>query len=508
MYKKERFIEILEKYQDRPLLLYGDPDVDGLVSLLLMCQFCEMLNLKYSYYVNDRRFHGLGIDPSKLKGYLVIAADFTLEEFEIQDLVDNNVAIISTDHHDVQDTFIDIKGETSEGVVFNNQYPFEADEDRYLSGAGVFYELVCSLYPAFKDPLREALVGATLLSDMRAIENDKAHYYLDKAYNSDSTTGFIKYLIDGCKGADFGFGVPKFDRNFIDYHFSPYVNALLRANHTDDAINYILGFGYADYDAKAVQDSLLDSMYTKARVYTYPNVTYLLVDAEDYSDFDVDVTGYIGLFCNHYSDRNGGMSVVGCVVDSGKIVRASFRGKYDDVAYRQGFIDLGIDAQGHAGAFGILNFVPTDDTWGAIDKLIGDLENGHPATCTIVPVGNLAYFIDRKGYEIATKNCYVRDMFRIYFKYTGSNVVITKTTYKTRPYTDEDAEKGLLPDIKTKTNKQMYLLDKLSNPIPKYIEYEVDGMKVKSFGVSIEDGIILAVLEKGYVQLYCRSVLL
>ena len=58
MFGKERFKEIFEKYNSRPILLYGDPDVDGLISLLLMCQFCDMQGLKYSYYVNDKRFHG------------------------------------------------------------------------------------------------------------------------------------------------------------------------------------------------------------------------------------------------------------------------------------------------------------------------------------------------------------------------------------------------------------------------------------------------------------------
>ena len=87
---QERFKELVEKYKDRPILLYGDPDVDGLISLLFMCQFCDMLGLRYTYYVNDNRHHGFTLPISSLRGYLIIAADFSMSRDEIQRLVDND----------------------------------------------------------------------------------------------------------------------------------------------------------------------------------------------------------------------------------------------------------------------------------------------------------------------------------------------------------------------------------------------------------------------------------
>ena len=153
MVGQELFKELFDKYKEtRRILLYGDPDGDGLMSLLLMCQWCDMQGLEYTYYVNDDRYHGFTLPASKLDGYLVIAADFAITEKEMQYLVDNNVVVLSTDHHTCQKEFLDVRNEEkgTRGIVINNHYPFEPETDEVLSGAGVFYELICSLYPEFK----------------------------------------------------------------------------------------------------------------------------------------------------------------------------------------------------------------------------------------------------------------------------------------------------------------------------------------------------------------------
>ena len=52
-----------------------------------MCRFADMLGLKYSYYVNDNRYHGFEIPAGKLEGYLVISSDFTILRNEVEVLV-------------------------------------------------------------------------------------------------------------------------------------------------------------------------------------------------------------------------------------------------------------------------------------------------------------------------------------------------------------------------------------------------------------------------------------
>lgn len=502
----DRFQEILDKNIERPILLYGDPDVDGLVSLLFMCQFCDKLGLKYSYYVNPNRKHGFLLDVEKIKGYMVIASDFTITESEMQNLVNNDVVILSTDHHECQSSFIDVHSDTAEGVVINNQYPFEPEEDRYLSGAGVFYELVCSIYPEFKSIEREALIGVTLLSDVRQIENNKAKKYLRTTYTIDTNIGYINYLVSNCVGTDYGFGMPKLDRNFIDYSLSPKINAMLRFNKTTEAINFILGKGVTSNNCKEVQATLIAEMNEKASVLSLPSVDIVAVNELDFVEYNTSITNFIGLLCSNWKDKHNNKSVLGLVYENGKITRASFRGKYDDVYYLIGFKDLGINAQGHPTAFGIVDFEPTTDLWVQINDLVTDLELSHTPTITVIETTNLALTVTMKGMDIANSNCYVRDMYRTYIKYTGNNIRVNKMTYKKVKFTDDDFISGTIPDEVTRGVNYKYLRDDNGQPIPKYIEYIIDGRTVKSFGVRVEDGgWILPMLDKGYLQLLVHT---
>lgn len=513
MYGAEKFKELFEKYKSRPLLLYGDPDCDGLISLLLMCQFCDMFGLKYSYYVNEHRYHGFTLDIRNLSGYLIIAADFSITEVEMQQLVDNDVAILSTDHHEIQKDFINVSGK-AEGVVINNQYEFEPREDRYLSGAGVFYELICSLYPEFKSKLREALVGITLLSDIRATESEKARAYLKSTFTIDAEQyPYIKYLISNVlqDSADYSFGVPRMDRNFIDFNLSPTINALLRFNKTAEATDFILGRGLARSGSQSYrgrQRDLMRAMSERAMLLDMPNVSILCVNDVDFRDFiDIELSDFIGLFCSEYKDKHGGKSTLGFTLSNGVVTRASFRGKYDDIHYLTGFKNNGIDANGHPNAFGIKNFSPTQETWVMIHDLVTDLESTHQSTITVVSSGNLALTLLQTGQKYANENCYVRDWYRTYYKYTGNNAKIVNETYRMEEFTKEDYVEGRKPDKEKSGIFYKYILDTDGNKIPKYIEYLIDGRKVKSFGVHVEDGLILPILERGYLQLYVKPML-
>lgn len=502
MYGSDKFLTILNNNKTRPILLYGDPDTDGLFSLLLMCQFADMLGLTYTFYVNHNREHGFLLDPEKLKGYLVLTADFGISQDDMKRLVSSGITILATDHHECQDTFIEHHTETDSGIYINNQYPFEPKEKQYLSGAGVFYELACELYPEFKTHVRDALVGATLLSDMRPIENKLARKYLSRTYSVDPQDTYISYLIENSSNSDFGFGIPKFDRNLIDYYLNPLINALLRADRTDEAVKFILGAGLTTSDTRGFQKSILEEMHLKAGIYPYNSVTFLVVKQNDYK---VDITNYIGLFCNDYKDKNNGVSVLGMVVQDGVVTRASFRGKYDNIHYKTSFIGLGIDARGHAGAFGIKNFNPTSELFVEIDEVIGDLEDTYTPSINIIETTNLSLTLNSRGGNIALENCYVRDMYRTYIRYTGTKININRQTYKTIELTPLELNTGVTPDLIKDGIKLKYLRDKSGNLIPKYIEYEVDGRLVKSFGVSITDGLILPILEKGYINLYVRG---
>lgn len=498
MYGAEKAYEILQNaiQSNKKIMLVGDPDVDGLISLKMMCEYMDYLGLDYAYYVNDNRVHGFMLDATILTGYLIICADFAIDRKTLQSIVDCGVDIISTDHHEVEENFIAYSSRGYQGVVINNQYPFEPEDERYNSGAGVVYELFTSFNAEFKSEERDAMVGITLLSDVRPTENRKARRYLARLYNYNE--GYIDYLIQSTLKSDFGFGVPKMDRTFVDFTFSPTINALLRFNKTQEAIDLILGKGITDHtDYRKRQTDLLRRLEEDAEVLDLGSCVILAVNSELYEE---DITNFIGLLCSRY--KNAQKSSLAFVYDKGKILRASFRGRYDDVDYRGALQELGIDAQGHKGAFGIKSFYPNAETWKQIAELVGVLELNHKDTRTIIEASNLSVALANKGSNFAYDNCYVRDMYRTYIRYTGKNATIVRTTYRTVEFTEEDYANRVQPYKKEGYTYYKLELDKDGEKIIKYREYRIDGKIVKSFGVGVEDGLIMPILEKGYLNLY------
>ena len=146
---------------------------------------------------------------------------------------------------------------------------------------------------------------------------------------------------------------------------------------------------------------------------------------------------------------------------------------------------MGLRAEGHSIAFGIVDFAPSPDLWKKLNLTIARLEQDHEDTRNILEVSNLSAIMLNKGMKIANDNCYVRDMFRTYIKYTGTKYNETRHTYR-------------------KNKDNTYELDEGGNKITKYIEYLVDGRIVKSFGTGLNEGLILPLLEKGYIQLYVQ----
>lgn len=511
----KEFVRILEKYKDtRQVIVYGDPDVDGLVTLLLMCEFCQMLGIKYKYYVNPNRGHGFLLNPEKARDCLVISGDFAITSEKMKELVnDYNIVCLATDHHETEKEFIHIVSDTAEGIMINNQYPFEDESNRYLSGAGVWYELIASIYPEYAQKDRMTMVGITLLSDARAIENKKAEAYLRTTYIRDTSEGYLNYLVQSVLGdIDFQYGVPKLDRNFIDFNLSPTINAMLRYDDTKEAIDFILGKGIstASLDRKQQQRELMSKMNECVHSYDMSNVNIIGVDSADFPD--TNITNFIGLYCGKYKEQHGGLSTVGFVEDysSGqlKITRASFRGRFDDIDYLQIFLDLGIDAAGHKGAFGIKSFNPTKEIYDQLNMRIAAAEQGHVLTNQIIETPNLAMYCNTRAQRDSDKNCFVRDMFRTYIRYTGNNAIVMKETFKFTPLTAEDTKNGIVPDKVVDKVPCKFVLDEHGEKVRKYIEYSVDGRQVKSFGTDIKEGLILPIKERGHVQFYIHEPLM
>ena len=468
----DTFREMISNFNN--VIVYFDPDVDGMIAGYFVCKYLTMLGKKFQWYVNSDRKHDWSIDLSKIKGRDIIAVDFMIPEEKVKDIVSNGCNIVSMDHHVNQDTFIDIHINKGKGVVINNQYPFEEEDSGYLSGAGVVFETICNIESKFNTKENRALVGLTLLSDVCNIENSLARGYLYDLYNH-KYNGYIKYLIDNTLGnKDFSFGVPRLDRKYVDYVFSPAINSLLRFNKGDDVVKFFLGSGKLDLSYHRRQKALVKSMLDVAKVREFPNLRIVYVrDWEIPIEKDISViSNFIGLLASRFLD--GKKSVIAYCIsknEDGKkyMKRASFRGNINGVDYLSVLNDK-VEGVGHSSAFGILSMVLTYDNFLNISDSCKMIEGECNITRNIKNLQNLSIFSNRHGKDFAEYNMYCLTQNSKYLRYTGNNIKVIR----------EGAN---------------------------YRVYKVDGVEVVSFDLSLDffNGVIYPILERGYVYYYLQS---
>lgn len=491
-------LRIIDKEMKKGLrsnfFVYYDPDIDGLMAGYITERYIDKFNKPSLFYINENREHGFKMPAEKyksMKGSTLIAVDFMMSRDEVKMLLAEGINVISIDHHNIDDTFIHEKNEETgcEGVVINNQYPWEPEEFRFLSGAGVVYYVLRYIDEklGFNSDMKdeEALVGITLLSDVRETESLIAQEFLKEAYRNDSPT--IKYLVDittedtGYNKYD-SFGVPCMNRNFIDYNFSPLFNALFRLNKGDDAILLVKG-----NQSKLSEYKSANAIFTCRRIQN--NITGIIMDnlqGKELSSIVIKgvkhdlpinsnhkLSNFIGLACSRVRDVKKTTFLYVESDETGHIQRGSVRGLYDNVDYLKIFREAGFKAEGHKNAFGVL---PTNLHTIDFDLLNASIETAETVAKKkskearkIIETSNLTLFLKGPNRNIAYLNTMVRDSFRVYLKYTGNNVI--------------------------------------ANRRGKMIEYEVDGIPIKCFDLDLnmENGIILPIFGRwDYIEFYLK----
>jgi single-stranded-DNA-specific exonuclease len=134
--------------RNEKIAIFGDYDVDGIVSTTLMVKLFQKLNLPVTYYLPNRIQEGYGLKESHIeqaiadKIDLLITVDNGISSFdEISEARNRGMDVIVTDHH-IQ------KNELPPALAVINpnrsdsEYPFKG-----LCGAGVVYKLFQALLP-------------------------------------------------------------------------------------------------------------------------------------------------------------------------------------------------------------------------------------------------------------------------------------------------------------------------------------------------------------------------
>ena len=465
--------DMLNSFED-DVIVYFDPDVDGMIAGYFVCRYLWSKGVKFSWFVNSNRSHDWCIPIEKIKGKNIIAVDFMIPKSIIKDLVYSGCNIVSMDHHVNQDTQIWINHFGKSGIVLNNQYPFEDEDGRYLSGAGVVFETLRLIDQSFDTKENRALVGLTLLSDVCDIENPYARGYLHELYNH-KMKGYIKYLIENTLGdRDYGFGVPRLDRKYVDFRFSPAINSCLRFNKENDVVRFFLGSGELDLNYHTRQKELVKSMVQSATVREFSNLRVVYVrDWEVLTIEDISVlSNFIGLIASRFLD--GKRSVIAYLISqnelgNGYVKRASFRGNINGVDYLS-LLNTVLTGVGHPSAFGITSIIPSKKLFLQANTLCKKAEGMCLNNISITPVANLSVFANTKGKQMAEYNMYCLSQNSKYVRYIGNNFAVKKEG---------------------------------SN----FVRYRVDGIEVTCFDTTLDfsTGLIYPIIERGYVYYYLQG---
>lgn len=451
-------------------MVYYDPDIDGALSGELSTRVLKKFGKPYVYMINEDRQHGFKLTDGqleKLKGYTILLVDSAITVSDLERVVRAGINIINLDHHHRDENYlVHIKHGEYEGLIINNNYSFEPQDYAFLSGAGVVYYAFKAMFPEVYGIEEEAIVGLSLLSDIRPLDTQQAKLFLHALYNTE--TPYIQYLINVVKPErDFGFGEVVFDRNFADFVFSPKINALFRLNKGYEAIDIFAGRWVGKSSTlevyKNIQNHLTGEIIDSLVGYESNHLICKSVPYNIPLSYGYNVTNFIGLACSRV--KNIGKTTVLFVRDEqGQVLRGSLRGNCDDVDYLAILRSFGIECEGHKNAFGILHMDITQIDLDAVSQAIAYAEHGYEErkyTGRIVNVTNLGFFLNGKHCtDIAHHNNYCRDNERIYIQYTGGN--------------SEKEKKG------------------------KLIEYKVDGVPVKCFDekLSLENDLILPIIER------------
>lgn len=453
-------------YSLNDVIVYFDPDVDGCISGYFICSFLSKLGKTFTWYINKNRSHDWSLPVKEVSGKDIIAVDFIVETSKILELCDAGCNIVSLDHHvNPHKRFLKyVSDYETQGYIINNQSRGEDEDGKYLSGAGVVFETLIALDPTFDTPTNRALVGITLLSDVRNIENPLAEGYLYTLYTH-KYKGIIKYLIEFTMGEDYGFGVPRLDRNFVDYKLSPAINACLRFNQQDMVVNFFLGSGFLDLNYRKEQKELVKKMVEFAKIVDFSHLRVCYFYEKDLKEYRDVLSCFVGLLASRFLDGKHSVLcyMIGETNGSLCIRRASFRGRINGLNYQSALSEV-IGCPGHESAFGVKGLVPVKSTFSQINKLCANLESSSNYKRTVIDVPNLSIFNARK---VAEDNLYKLSQNKIYLRYTGNCV----------------------KKLRGGAN---------------YVEYSINGVIVKCFDLkkTVENSLIYPILDRGLLTFY------
>lgn len=267
---------------NKPILIFGDYDVDGTTAVALLYSFLSNYYNKLGYYIPDRYREGYGLSPlaidyAKEHGYeLIITLDCGITaNQEVKYAASLGIEVIISDHHLPTD-------EIPEAVAILNPkqkdcpYPF-----KHLSGCGIGFKLAQAFCMVNNMDQRKLnglidLVAVSIASDIVPIigENRTLAYFGLKKLNANPMLG-LKVL------ADLFVKNQEVTISDIVFYIGPRINAAGRLGDARDAVKLLLSTekAHAEYGATQINNTNLERRDLDSSI-TEEAISWLVRDAD------------------------------------------------------------------------------------------------------------------------------------------------------------------------------------------------------------------------------------
>lgn len=225
------------------ILIYGDYDVDGITSTVILYTVLEKLGGNVGYYIPNRHTEGYGLNENALiwaaqSGYqLIITVDCGISALKETDLAfDLGIELIITDHHEVGE--IIPKAE----AVLNPKRPDCNYPFKQLAGVGVAYKLAQALWitsgnsEVFLEGML-SLVALGTVADVVPLLNENrifVKYGLEQMNKLEINPG-LKRLLELA-----GFSGERIDCYELSFLLAPRINAIGRLDDAKWAVQLLL----------------------------------------------------------------------------------------------------------------------------------------------------------------------------------------------------------------------------------------------------------------------------
>lgn len=220
--------------KEEKIIIYGDYDCDGIMSLSILVKTFEKLNYEVKYYAPSRYIDGYGLNIDRVKDIikaeydLIILVDNGISAFEpIKLAKEHGIDTIVVDHHEVME-----KLPEAYGIL----HPALSNLGEISASAGFMAFLLATALLDKVNPYLLCLAGISTISDMMPLVS----------YNRDIVRLTIKYLNENSyPQITTLIGHKEVDEKVIAMEISPRVNAIGRVDETTQ-INRLVKYFTSD----------------------------------------------------------------------------------------------------------------------------------------------------------------------------------------------------------------------------------------------------------------------